>query len=224
MHERFASSEYGQTLAANIRFGDFKPEETSNQLWEDLLGDDVNNLRHMPYTLEIAKRFILHERLGKAALLQNVAITHDWGEAVVGDVALPDKKLQGVDLAEVEAYRHIARELDFDDELEQVPEVLWGEHEMSEPFNVIEYIGYCETGLRAGRMACLLAGGVIRPEISRFETEKLLGGLLALNKQVELKNFPKLRNYEDKYPSIGRLMGFPAPKYAKNPHDMYWYL
>jgi hypothetical protein len=133
-------------------------------------------------------------------------MTLDWGEAVVGDVALRDKDLAGPDEAEAEAYRMIAAEIAPDYDLSQVPDVLWGEHELAEPFNAIEYMGYCQTGLRAGRMACLLAGGLIDLSIPRKQTEGLLGGLLALNKQVELKNFKKLAGYAGKYQSVERLM------------------
>lgn len=203
LHQLFAESDYGWALSREIRFGDFKPDYISNQLWESLLGDDVNNLRHMPNTLEITKRFQRYNKLG-GQLLRLTAITHDWGEAVVGDVSLPDKELQGVDTQEVEAYKKIAWEL-VGEELDEVPDVIWGEHELSEPFNVIEYIGYCQTGLRAGRMACLLAGQIIRPEIPRKEVDGLVGGLLSLNKMVELKNFKKLAGYADKY-EVARVM------------------
>lgn len=201
IHNRFKNSEYGKILENNIRFGDFKPEFVSNELWEYLLGDDVNNLRHMPHTLETTKKFARLHKLG-GALLEKTAVTHDWGEAVVGDVALPDKELWGVDNREEEAYMKIAWEVIPEEDLSYVPEILWGEHPLKEPFNVIEYIGYCQTGLRAGKMALLLAGGIIKPELSRKQIDGLLGGLLSLNKQVEIKNFKKLSAYEEKYPKI----------------------
>lgn len=205
LNRRFSDSDYGLKLEENVRFGDFKPDYIDNDIWEYLLGDDVNNLRHMAYTYELTKRFAQAERIGNE-LLKLTAITHDWGEAVVGDVALPDKDLSGPDEAEANAYRQIAYEIAPDYDLSQVPEVLWGEHELTEPFNAIEYMGYCQTGLRAGRMACLLAGGLIDLSIPRKQIDGLLGGLLSLNKQVELKNFKKLAGYADKYRSIERLM------------------
>ena len=205
LHERFARTGYGYKLRNNIRFGDFKPEYIPNKVWETLLGDDVNNLRHMPHTLEITKQFQRYEKLG-GELLRLTAITHDWGEAVVGDVALPDKIAQGQDLEEILAYNKIAQDVVPEEDLSLVPNVLWGDHELSEPFNVIEYIGYCQTGLRAGKMALLLAGGVLKLDMPRKEQEGLLGGLLALNKQVEVKNFPKLAKYADKYRSIEKIV------------------
>lgn len=205
LHRRFSDSDYGIKLEDNIRFGDFKPDYIDNDIWEYLLGDDVNNLRHMPHTYEIAKKFALFERIGSEAI-KLTAITHDWGEAVVGDVALPDKQAMGIDEAEIAAYKRIAHEIAPDYDLSAVPEILWGEHELTEPFNAIEYIGYCQTCLRAGRMAVLLANGIISLENPRKEREGLLGGLLALSKAVEVHNFKKLAGYADKYRSIERIM------------------
>jgi hypothetical protein len=204
LHKLFSESDYGDTLRQNIRFGDFKPDYVSNHLWESILGDDVNNLRHMPNTLEIARKFMAYHDVGNTALFETVAITHDWGEAVVGDVALPDKDLAGVDDKEVEAYKKIAWEL-WGEGLEEVPDVVWGEHELSEPFNAIEYIGYCQTGLRAGKMACLLANGILKLEMPRKRSDGLVGGLLALNKLVEVKNYPKLAKHSEKYPYIHKV-------------------
>src|SRR6185503_14610721 len=160
LHDRFAKSVWGETLEQNIRFGDFKPSYIDNDLWEYLLGDDVNNLRHMPYTAELAKQLARYERIG-GSLLELTAITHDWGEAIVGDVALPDKIADGQDERELSAYWQIANHIAPDYDLSQVPEVVWGEHELSEPFNAVEYMGYCQTGIRAGKMALLLSGNVL---------------------------------------------------------------
>ena len=205
-HHAFTHSDYGRKLANNIRFGDFKPDYIPNKLWEDLLGDDVNNLRHMPHTYEIARKFSKHEKIG-GMLLRLTAITHDWGEAVVGDIALPDKENMST-ADENRAYLDIAWDIlgKESHDLLEVPEVLWGEHKLSEPFKAIEYIGYCQTGLRAGRMACLLAGNIIRPNLPRKQVDGLIGGLLALNKMVEVKNFSKLSGYTDKYPSIPKII------------------
>lgn len=205
IHQKFSTSEYGQKLEQNIRFGDFKPEYIPNSLWEYLLGDDVNNLRHMPHTLEITRRFQRYHRIG-GELLRLTAISHDWGEAVVGDVALPDKQIAGVDMNEIIAYNRIASEIVPEEDLSLVPSVIWGDHELSETFNAIEYIGYCQTGLRAGRMAVLLANGVLRPELPRKAVDGLVGGLLSLNKMVEVKNFKKLAGYAEKYPHLADVM------------------
>lgn len=211
IHKTFAESEYGQKLEANVRFGDFKPDYIDNSLWEMLLGDDVNNLRHMPHTLEITRQFIRHEKIG-GMLLRLTAISHDWGEAVVGDIALPDKEGQST-ADEEKAYLDIAYELLGQDAhiLSEVPKVLWGEpglHRLTEPFNAIEYIGYCQTGVRAGNVAEMIANGVLKINLPRQHIDGLVGGLLSLNKMVGIKNYPKLAKYTERYRSIPLIMGY----------------
>lgn len=210
VHLKFADSPEGELLEQNIRFGDFKPDYVPNDTWEELLGDDVNNLRHMPYTYEIARQFTVHERLGSEAL-KLAAISHDWGEAAVGDVALPEKLAQGQDQLEVEAWWQTANKIrsqfNYSVDFETAAQIVWGEHELSEAFKVVEYIGYCRTGIKAGKVAPLIAGGIIElPELTRGQSDGLVGGLLALNKMVELKNYPVLAKYAKKYPSIPRLL------------------
>lgn len=205
LYETFSSSEYGKTLEGNIRFGDFKPEYIANEVWEALLGDDVNNLRHMLDTYRITRRFMRFGGMDDD-LLKLTAITHDWGEAVVGDVALPDKNRLGVDTQEVEAYKRIASELGYSALLEEVPEVIWGQHELSEPFRVIEYIGYCRTGMRAGLAADAIAHSWVKLDIPRTQREGLIGGLLSLNKAVSVYNYKVLAGYIDKYPHIPKVM------------------
>lgn len=209
IHRRIENSPYGDMLENRIRFGDFKPPQSSNDIWEEVLGDDVNNLRHHLDTLELTRKFTTYHRLGGVAAKETLlltAITHDWGEVVVGDVALPDKEIAGVDEKEVRAHRMITSELIPEYDTERVRQILWGEDELSEPFNAIEYVGYCRTGLRAGKMACLIAQNVVKLELLRKDKDALVGGLLALNKMVELKNYPTLSKYVDKYPSIPRLL------------------
>lgn len=208
IHDKFAASEYGRQLEQNIRFGDFKPEYVSNELWENLLGDDVNNLRHMPDTLRIARRFMREEKIGNE-LLKLTAITHDWGEAIVGDIALPDKEANpDHSIPEAEAYTRIAEELGYSELLSEVPDVIWGEHELSEPFRVIEFIGYCRTGFRAGFIADAIAHNWIDLSMSRKEREGLMGGMLALNKAVMTHNYKVLSGYAPQYPSIPKLVAW----------------
>lgn len=208
LNEVFANSDYGRILENNIRFGDFKPEYISNQIWEQLLGDDVNNLRHMQDTYKLTRRFMRAGDIG-SELLKLTAITHDWGEAIVGDIALPDKEANpDLSITEAEAFRAIAKELLGHDSyiLDEVPDVLWGEHELSEPFRVIEFIGYCRTGIRAGLAADAIAHGWLSLPLSRAHREGVMGGLYALNKAVELHNFKILTGYMDKYPYITKVL------------------
>lgn len=205
-YRKIENTPYGEELESRVRFGDFKPDHVSNDTWEWMLGDDVNNLRHHLSTYELTKKFMIYHQIGHI-VLWDVAITHDWGEVEVGDVALPDKKVQGVDTREVNAYKRIVGTIAPEVDAETASEIIWGEHHLSKPFNAIEYIGYCRTGIRAGKMANLVAGGVVKvPELTRGQTDGLIGGMLALSKMVELKNYPVLAKYTEDYPLIPELL------------------
>src|SRR5690348_9689172 len=93
LYSTFAESHYGETLEAKTRFDVFKPDWATTELWCDVLGDDVNNLRHMAHTARIAEAFAQGEDLSTDTtdLLLKTAATHDWGEAIIGDIPLPDK-------------------------------------------------------------------------------------------------------------------------------------
>lgn len=203
IHQTFAESEYGKKLSGEIRFGDFKPEVIDNELWINLLGPDVDNLEHMRDTYNITRRFM---RLGKmdSDLLKLTAITHDWGEAIVGDMALPDKEANPEHwYDEASAYRMIAENLGYSEVVKEVPEVLYDkQHPLHEPFRVIEFIGYCRTGIRAGLCADGLSHGFIKLDIPRAHKDKLIGGLMSLNRAVELHNYKILTSYMDSYPQI----------------------
>lgn len=204
LHETFAESHYGQLLESRVRFDEFKPEWVHTETWCDLLGDDVNNLRHMTYTHDLAKRFTeLQEMDGEA--LHVTAITHDWGEAIIGDIPLP-AKTSADDAAERFAYRRIAKELlgDKAKELAKVvmPVLFYHSVPEADMFRSIEYVGYCATGLKAGRVALGLAHDLIDVEIPRRQRNELTGDLYALHRAIEIYNFPTMKDYRKKYPAI----------------------
>jgi len=125
------ASTYGQELAQRTRFNDFKPEFVTTDQWCALLGDDVNNLYHMSHTKGLAKRFSELSGLSDEStdLLLTTAITHDIGEAIIGDIPLPSKTAED-ETKERIAYRQIATELWGDNGLtERVWSVLGHEDE-----------------------------------------------------------------------------------------------
>lgn len=212
IHQTFRNSEYGRTLENNVRFTDFKPESTPNELWQSLLGDDVNNLRHMTYTYELARDFCIGEGMTyeDTSKLLLVAITHDWGEAIVGDIALPSKTVAD-ESKEQMAYLKIAEDLFGQEEgsniaAEVLPILYKHDPELGDKFRAIEYIGYCKTAMRAGHVANLIAHGFLETGLERKDKEQLMGGLLALQKAVEVRNYPVLSEYIKKYPSIREMM------------------
>lgn len=207
LHTRFANSEYGQLLESRTRFNDFKPDWVSTGMWCGLLGDDVNNLRHMPYTFNLTERFVDEQGLegrSKERLL-NTAITHDWGEAIIGDIPLP-AKTEADETREEFAYRRIAKEVLGKAAghlaLQTIPVIFRKELVEADMFRGVEYVGYVATGLKAGRMAFGLAHDIIDTELTRKERQELSGSLYGLHKAIEVFNLPTLKDYRTKYLGI----------------------
>ena len=207
LHERFRKSDYGRHLEEQTRFNDFKPEWVGAELWCDTLGDDVNNLRHMPYTKGLAWEFCAQNRETKdtTRLLGLAAITHDWGEAVVGDIAMPSKTASDED-KEMVAWLDIAEDLLGIRGRElgaAVMPIIFGKGtELADRFRAIEYIGYTKTALKARHQADMLSFGVKTIESTRTEKEQLIGGLLSLHRAVELHTIPTVAEYSKKYEGV----------------------
>lgn len=207
--DSFAESEYGQLLVSRTRWDVFKPDFVDTETWTTLLGEDVNNLYHMKYTEHLARKFCELGNLDPATtdLLTTTAITHDIGEAIIGDIPLPDKT-EADEKLEFVAYRKIASELwaDGDQLADKVIPVLSHENkEAGDMFRAIEYIGYCTTARRASIVAESIAHGFINLNVSRSQKEQLMGGLLGLHKAVSVHNYPTLTEYIKKYPQAGQV-------------------
>lgn len=205
-------SQYGAQLAERTRFNDFKPDWVQTDLWCDLLGPDVNNLYHMQHTQGLAERFAHAEDLdaGRTKLLLTTAATHDIGEAIIGDIALPSKTSDDEKREKI-AYRQIVRELFGKRTGDTLTEVVWSVLNKTDPksgdmFRAVEYIGYCTTAMRAGQTAVKLAHGFRTLEAPRAQREQLLGGLLGLEKAVSVHNYPVLANYVKLYPGIEEVL------------------
>jgi len=206
------TSQYGQYLVDRTRFNDFKPDFVNTEQWGSLLGEDVNNLYHMAHTKRLAERFCELSGLNPEStdLLLTTAITHDIGEAIIGDIPLPSKTAED-ETKERVAYRKIATELWGDEYGNNLTDKVWSVlgHEdeyHADMFRAIEYIGYCTTAMRAQYAANSLAHGFIELNIPRAQKEQLMGGLYALNKAVEVHNYPILKDYIKKYPAISQVV------------------
>jgi hypothetical protein len=211
LYTRFANSEYGQLLESRTRFDDFKPDWVGTELWCGLLGDDVNNLRHMSFTHDLAKRFTdLSEMDGPPReRLLNTAITHDWGEAIIGDIALPSKT-SADDVREEFAYRRIGKELLGNNAgrlaMQVIPVLFKKNVPEADMFRSIEYVGYMSTAFKAGRMALGLAHDIVDVELPRVERQELSGALHSLHRAVEIYNLPIAKDYRKKYPAIRTML------------------
>lgn len=207
----FAESKHGKELETKTRFSDFKPEWVSTELWCKLLGDDVNNLRHMQHTKRIAEMFCdaegVDDRTRETLLL--TAETHDWGEAIIGDISLVRKTKDDESREEV-AYRQIAEELLGYGHGNYVADRVWSvlrkEEQAGEMFHAIEYIGYCTSGLRSAYAASTLVNRFTPVEIPRKQEIELVGGLLAMEKYLQVYSYRILQDYAQKYKGIQEIV------------------
>lgn len=162
IHEEFAKTTFGHTLAGRVRYERYKPHDVSNERWIDLLGADVNNLTHMPLTYGLARNFIrvtdelqpgyLSDEEGR--LLQVAALIHDWAESIVGDISFGDKT-SGDEVAEQAAFEaNMSRFYHGDLTLvnKARTEIVFdhtGKSKLGRIFNAVERVGYMRTALRA---------------------------------------------------------------------------
>lgn len=205
LHRLFANTVYGQALAPRVRFGRYRPEGVSEEEWQTALGADVNNLEHMRLTYGLTRQFIKYQNMYGEDVLNRedqedlllAAISHDWGEAVVGDVMF-DLKTQKIETDESSAIRNIIHEMfgNGGDELPaRVEQVICEVVEnrdtrLGQMFRVIERLGYLRTGLNAFE----LSREVEDPE---FKT-----GLEWASSNVLLNQIPSLVKVADQYPAV----------------------
>jgi hypothetical protein len=164
IHNSFTETEYGQTLAGQVRYERYKPEHISNERWTELLGADVNNLTHMPLTFGLTRVMVTQLRLTQPRLLDTneenllgaAAIIHDWAEAVVGDISYSDKtddnkaeekeQLTAI-LASFEGTSAQDAKALIDRAAQEV--VFAPDTKLGHIFNTVERAGYMRTALRA---------------------------------------------------------------------------
>lgn len=172
LHRVFSATEHGDRLAQQVRFERYKLPETTNEQWINLLGADVNNLQHMPLTTGLTRDFIgrFNDRIEsrpqptakiseeQAQLLCLTAMTHDWGESVLGDSTYDHAGTTKV--AEKQAVTDIiqslplARNLDFYSRINAAKEIVFdSSSHLGRIFNTIERVGYMRTALHAAHHA-----------------------------------------------------------------------
>jgi hypothetical protein len=142
----------------------------TDEQFEGLIGVDVNNLKHIQLTFATARVFLAYcenpDSIWKGtvsveaqftddekAVLLLCAITHDWGEAVVGDIAQP-LKTKASEKKEFTELLRIAKEVSgpntelYEKISESVRVVLQdSDSKLARAFNAIEKVGYQRSGL-----------------------------------------------------------------------------
>lgn len=210
LRSAFDASPYGETLRGNLRYARFKPTDLDSQEWERLLGADVNNNRHLLLTRYIARRFVercmhdpfvredpsspAHFSQSETLTLEATSITHDWGEALEGDISFDQKTVEH-ERREEQALRHIVDSVLSSNELRHLriptqllyttivkkdaPSELKNE-KLASAFAAIETLGYMRTGVRAGLygIGVLNKDGVTLDDTLQHHLRSLSGNVL----------------------------------------------
>ncbi len=211
IHDRFSATSYGQTLAKNIRWRFFKSPEVTHKEWEKLLGPDVNNLEHHWCSYRVMRVFLRGNTdfsREEQEILLLTAVTHDWAEAVIGDVPY-GRKTNTEEEDELRLIPEIALEC-FGEEiacrvrrtiesvLREKPHLrMTGEgSKLGHAFEAVEQLGYLGT---AGR-AWAEAG-------NNDECSPLLrGNLQWMGIEVHAYHVPILLRYAELYPAVRRYL------------------
>jgi hypothetical protein len=240
IHNRFADSHFGHYLADQVRYKRYKPEAVSDQQWAQApLGADMNNLRHMPLTLGLAREFLKHQQPGQALnnsdsqVLMLASITHDWAEAITDDKMF-DKKTTTEDADEATMMlfllkKTLGNRLSSETLMQVYKTVKDRTTRLGEIFNAIERVGYLRSGLNAWD-ASEKEGELIRGLDPKAETE-LREALQWMASNVAGNQMVALLKYAEKYHPVAKYMGnvrsrvdslfqgMPASVFAKYPTD-----
>jgi hypothetical protein len=211
---KFTKTHYGNTLRANIRFSEFKPDTMSNDVWKKTLGRDVSNLFHLIVSLENTQYFLSLSanpaRKWKSSISSEATFTteeqtsllftsviHDWAEAIIGDIPLTSKQ-ESDEEKEMRILRQMLHEILGSDNDRKTIDKLANEVEtiltdkstkLGKAFNAIERIGYLKTAMKAWY-------------VSRTADEILQKKLKHLATRVVAVHSPKLLGYAQTYPAV----------------------
>jgi 5'-deoxynucleotidase YfbR-like HD superfamily hydrolase len=212
IHRQFADSELGQKLAQEVRYKRYKPESISNKDWcRAPLGADMNNLAHMALTAGLAREYLKNQEpdealnLADAQILMLAATTHDWAEAVTGDIIF-DLKTADDDAKEATIMYQLLKkylgETFSVQTLSRVYETITDKSSrLGEIFNAIERVGYLRSGLNAWNAGKKMEGEFIT-EFDRTVEKDFKRCLLWLASNVAGNQIPILLKYTEKYHPI----------------------
>jgi len=167
IYDGFAATPDGAVLGEEERYAKYNLTDLPHEQWTELLGPDVNNLAHMRVTYQLTQAFVRYSQVHQPGLLGPdadvpllliAAISHDQGEAKVGDISFGDKT--AADTArEQQAFTEHADEFVPDASallrhfLQRARDEIIFDHttRLGSMFNAIERVGYLRTALRASQ-------------------------------------------------------------------------
>lgn len=164
IYNDFADTPYGADLAGDIRYAKYNLTGMLPEQWAELLGPDVNNLAHMRVTYQLTQSFVRYSQAhqpgllapGDAAQLLVAAISHDQGEALIGDISYGDKTAADAVHEQQQFAEHASEFVPtasamLKNYLARARDEIIFDHtsRLGRIFNAIERIGYLRTALRA---------------------------------------------------------------------------
>jgi deoxycytidylate deaminase/5'-deoxynucleotidase YfbR-like HD superfamily hydrolase len=209
----FSKTKYGKKLAKKVRYERYKPKSVSKKLWENILGPDVNNLKHHLVTFNIAKLFFDDSKKQSGSyvfnpdekkLLAIAALIHDWGEAITGDITT-DLKSLSAEKKEITALESVIKDIsinspdvNFADLQGSFRKAIKGEDKkLFITFNAIERVGYLLTGVRAWKKSKLFVKN----------NKQFSNGLWWLSNNVALNQVEKLIEYSKSFSVVKFCLG-----------------
>lgn len=213
LNQQFARTDYGLILDNEVRFGTFKPDFLANEEWVEMLGPDANNRAHMMRAYQLTRWAIAQEDLSNLDKyrMRLAAMTHDWGEAIVGDTPDPLKTAEGEEL-ERKAWLEVADSMLGENKSSQLATQVWPiifpmqQNKLSRLWRGIEYMGYMETGLKAARAAGRVESYAEQFGLTPYQEEDLLAKLRDMGGKVCSASLVKLQNYKN-YNSVRSFLG-----------------
>ncbi len=159
LHNEFAHTNHGRVLKGASRYDLYREKAgLSHEAWQRLLGRDVNNLLHMPYTADLAAHLERRRTPENPSIVRGrklkAAIGHDNGEAITGDILYIHKTDNHFSIEKEAFLGHITEfyaSPDTQTEMAEIAEniIFNDESEEGREFNMVEQLGYLQTSLKA---------------------------------------------------------------------------
>lgn len=206
-HREFSKTPEGIRLSNNTRWSPYQGNLDNNQ-YQDLMGCDVNNLKHCELTYGITCRFIRSMNKfdpgffnpEEKQLLLLSAIMHDYPEGFTkkGDVNYYLKTAQDEEeeLSFIEPIVTKALGQKNSEISEKVKDILQNrESKLGRFFNSVERFGYIRTGLIAWKKSK-----------NDKQDQQISSNLVLLTKDSLTGHIPKIIEYSSQYPPINEFL------------------
>lgn len=203
--EAFKNSPEGKILKNRIRYKKYKPINTSNEKWQNILGIDINTIFHNLTIYHIAQEFTEEPEISLSEeekdLLFLSAIIHNWGEARGPEIPC-DLKTKEEEKKEIERLKEITNQIAieiFPEKklykkcLQVINEIITNKKtKLGRMFWAIEYFAYLETALSAWDQS--------------LKNPKIKENLQWIVVNTWCENFTQLMEFSKEYPLIKKTL------------------